>query len=284
MSAQRIDGKATAAAVRAAVREEALAFAAQHGRAPRLEVVLVGDDAASEVYVRNKERAAAKAGIAGQVRRLPASSSQPEVAALLGQLSADQAVDGILLQLPVPAHLDPDALILAIDPSKDVDGLHPVNAGRLLSGRPGLRPCTPLGCLHLLTELPLALSGQRALVVGRSILVGKPIALLLLEAHCTVTIAHSRTEDLAARVAEADILIAAAGRAGLIQGAWIREGATVIDVGIHRRADGSLTGDVDFAGAQARAAHITPVPGGVGPMTIAMLLRNTVQAARALRG
>ncbi|MBW2188180.1 MAG: bifunctional methylenetetrahydrofolate dehydrogenase/methenyltetrahydrofolate cyclohydrolase FolD [Deltaproteobacteria bacterium] len=268
--AELIDGKALAKEVRAEVRARAEAFRATHNRAPGLHVVLVGEDPASQVYVRNKERAAAKAGIDGRVHRLPAETSEADLLALIFELNGDDHIDGILVHI-----------VDAIDPAKDVDGLHPFNAGLLVVGRKGLRPCTPSGCMKMLEHIGCDPKGKRALVLGRSTLVGKPIALMLLEKHATVTIAHSRTEDLADRVRESDILIAAVGRTNLVKGDWVKEGAVVIDVGINRLDDGKLTGDVDFEGAKERAAHITPVPGGVGPMTIAMLLSNTVDAAEA---
>ncbi len=276
-----IDGKALAKEVRAEVKTRAEAFSAKHGRAPGLHVVLVGEDPASTVYVRNKERAAGKVGIAGEVHRLPAKTTESDVLALVAKLNAAPGIDGILVQLPLPDHLDDQTIVDAIDPRKDVDGLHPFNAGLLFVGRKGLRPCTPSGCMRMLDYVGCNPKGKRALVLGRSTLVGKPIALMLLERHATVTIAHSRTEDLADRVGEADIVVAAVGRPNLVKGDWIKEGAVVIDVGINRLDDGSLTGDVDFEGALKRASYITPVPGGVGPMTIAMLLSNTVDAAEA---
>ncbi len=276
-----IDGKALAKEVRAEVKTRAEAFSAKHGRAPGLHVVLVGEDPASTVYVRNKERAAGKVGIAGEVHRLPAKTTESDVLALVAKLNAAPGIDGILVQLPLPDHLDDQTIVDAIDPRKDVDGLHPFNAGLLFVGRKGLRPCTPSGCMRMLEHVGCNPKGKRALVLGRSTLVGKPIALMLLEKHATVTVAHSRTEDLADRVGEADIVVAAVGRPNLVKGDWIKEGAVVIDVGINRLDDGSLTGDVDFDGALKRASYITPVPGGVGPMTIAMLLSNTVDAAEA---
>jgi len=279
--AQLIDGKALAKTVRAEVKTRAEAFRAKHNRAPGLDVVLVGDDPASQVYVRNKERAAEKAGIQGRVHRLPAETSEADLLALIFELNGADDIDGILVQLPLPDHLHDQTIVDAIDPAKDVDGLHPFNAGLLSVGRKGLRPCTPSGCMRMLEHIGCDPKGKRALVLGRSTLVGKPIAMMLLEKHATVTIAHSRTEDLAERVREADIVIAAVGRANLVQGDWIQDGAVVIDVGINRREDGKLTGDVDFEGASAHTAYITPVPGGVGPMTIAMLLSNTVDAAEA---
>lgn len=279
-----IDGKAVAAKVRDEVKAGAAAFAARAGRPPRLDVVLVGDDPASHVYVRNKEKAAHEVGFAGGVHRLPAATTQLDLLAKVRALSDAHDVDGILVQLPLPAHLDALAVIDALDPRKDVDGLHPVNAGLLWVGRKGLRPCTPLGSMRLLDETGVKLDGARAIVVGRSNLVGKPIAAMLLERNATVTLAHSRTSELAARVAEAEVVIAAVGRAELIRGDWIRPDAVVIDVGINRGSDGKLVGDVEFAAAAARARAITPVPGGVGPMTIAMLLANTLAAAEARHG
>ena len=248
---------------------------------PGLATILIGPDPASQGYVESKQRACREIGIAPFDHRLPADVAADEVAALIAGLNARADVHGILLQLPVPAHLDADALIARIAPDKDVDGLHPLNQGRLLLGRPGLRPCTPLGVLHLIDRSGADLAGKRAVVVGRSPLVGRPTALLLLERHATVTVCHSRTEDIAKHVAQADVLVTATGRAGFIKGGWIKPGAVVIDVGISRAADGSPTGDVEFAAARARAAAISPVPGGVGPLTIAMLLANTLQAAEA---
>lgn len=274
-----LDGKAIAKKVRAEVKVRAEAFLASAGRKPGLHVVLVGEDPASQVYVRSKERAAGKTGLEGQVHRLPADTSQEALEALVGQLNADDSIDGILVQLPLPNHLDAQAVLDRIDPAKDVDGLTPMSAGLLLDGRQGLRPCTPSGCMRLLREAEVDLQGARALVVGRSLLVGKPVALMLLAANATVTVAHSRTKDLAARVAESDVVIAAVGRPEIVRGSWIKPGATVIDVGINRNEEGKLIGDVEYAGAAERAAWITPVPGGVGPMTIAMLLSNAVTAA-----
>ena len=279
--AELIDGKALAKEVRAEVKTRAEAFAAKHGRAPGLHVVLVGEDPGSQVYVRNKERAASKVGIAGKVHRLPAETPEADLLALIRELNGAPDIDGILVQLPLPDPMHDQAIVDAIDPSKDVDGLHPFNAGLLVVGRKGLRPCTPSGCMRMLEHVGCDPKGKRALVLGRSRLVGKPIAFMLLEKHATVTIAHSRTENLADRVREADIVIAAVGRPNLVKGDWVKEGAVVIDVGINRLEDGSLMGDVDFEGASKRASHITPVPGGVGPMTIAMLLSNTVDAAEA---
>jgi len=273
-----IDGKAVAAAVRGEVRERAAQLAAR-GIEPGLATVLVGDDRASQIYVGSKERACGEVGIRSFGHRLPASISQAELLDLIVRLGRDDRVHGILVQLPLPAPLEAQPIIEVIPPAKDVDGLHPVSQGRLLAGQPGMRPCTPLGVMRLLDETGVQLRGARAVVVGRSLLVGKPVALLLLERHATVTMCHSRTADLAGEVGRADILVAATGQAGLVQGDWVRPGAVVIDVGINRGADGKLTGDVEFGPAAERASHITPVPGGVGPMTVAMLLANTVTAA-----
>ncbi|MBC7506006.1 MAG: bifunctional methylenetetrahydrofolate dehydrogenase/methenyltetrahydrofolate cyclohydrolase FolD [Sandarakinorhabdus sp.] len=288
MSAVILDGKARAAALRASVAAGVADFVKTHGRAPGLTVVIVGDDPASAVYVRSKGRATQDAGMVSATHRLPATTSEAELLALVAALNTDPAVDGILVQLPLPHHIHADRVIAAIDPAKDVDGFHPVNAGRLATGLDALVPCTPSGCLMLITEALGDLAGREALVIGRSNIVGKPMAALLTVASATVTIAHSRTRDLAAHVARAEILVAAVGVAHLVKGEWIRPGACVIDVGMNRiaRADGTtkLTGDVDFDGALARAGWITPVPGGVGPMTIACLLRNTLLAAHARAG
>ena len=284
MGAQRIDGKAVAKQVRAEVKLKAAAFAERFGRPAGLEVVLVGEDPASQVYVRNKERASEKVGMRGAVHRLPADTSEAQLLELVGALNDNATVDGILVQMPLPSGLDADQIIAAIDPAKDVDGLTAHNAGLLALGRSGLRPCTPLGCMRLLEETGVEVKGKRAVIVGRSNLVGKPIAQLLLQRHATVTIAHSRTQALDAVCREADILVAAVGRLGLVKGDWVKPGAVVLDVGINRGQDGKLYGDVEFEGAAQRAAYITPVPGGVGPMTIAMLLQNTVEAAELRLG
>lgn len=276
-----IDGKAIAQKVRTEVAEEARRFEAAYGRKPGLHVVLVGDDAASAVYVRNKEAAAGRAGIAGAVHRMPADTPEAKVLAKVEELNAAEEVDGVLVQFPVPAQVSQERVLKTIHPDKDVDGLHAMNVGRLWSGLPGLVSCTPAGCLRLLEESEVPLAGRRAIVIGRSNLVGKPMAALLLQKHCTVTLAHSRTADLPARTREADIVIAAVGRARMVRADWIRPGAAVIDVGMNRGEDGKLCGDVDYGGCEAVAGCITPVPGGVGPMTIAMLLKNTVQAAWA---
>ncbi len=275
-----IDGKAVAAEVRAEVRA-AVEDLKRRGVTPRLHVVLVGDDPASASYVRGKEKQAREAGMGGETHRVRGDVSQDELQALVRSLSADPEVDGILVQLPLPKHLDPEPILLAIDPAKDVDGLHPVNAGLLATGRRGLVPCTPSGILRLLDHARVPLEGKHAVVIGRSNLVGKPVAFLLLARNATVTLCHSRTPDLPAVVGRADVVVAAVGKPAMVKGAWIREGAAVIDVGINRVGD-KLVGDVEPEAA-ARAAWITPVPGGVGPMTVAFLLANTVQACRARR-
>jgi methylenetetrahydrofolate dehydrogenase (NADP+)/methenyltetrahydrofolate cyclohydrolase len=279
-----IDGKAFALGLRGRVATLAAQFAARTGRQAGLAVVLVGADAASQVYVRNKGTATRDAGMASFEHRLPADTSEDELLTLVCALNADPAVDGILVQLPLPAHLDEQKVISAISPDKDVDGFHVINAGRLAVGQPGFVPCTPLGCVMLLKDRLGSLSGLDAVVIGRSNIVGKPMAQLLLAESCTVTIAHSRTRDLANVVRRADIVVAAVGRPEMVKGDWIKPGATVIDVGINRVAGSEpgktrLVGDVDFAGACKVAGAITPVPGGVGPMTIAVLLRNALVAA-----
>ncbi|HEX8449255.1 MAG TPA: bifunctional methylenetetrahydrofolate dehydrogenase/methenyltetrahydrofolate cyclohydrolase FolD [Allosphingosinicella sp.] len=289
MSAERIDGRAFAARLRERVAEAVPDFARAAGRAPGLAVVLVGDDPASQVYVRSKGRATEEAGMAGFEHRLPDSISQDELLALVGRLNGDETVDGILVQLPLPAGIDDQAVIEAIDPAKDVDGFHPINAGRLAIGEEGMVPCTPLGCLMLLKDRLGDMSGLEAVVIGRSNIVGKPMAQLLLAENCTVTVAHSRTRDLAGVVRRGDVVVAAVGRPEMVRGDWLKPGATVIDVGINRLdakdgGKGRLVGDVDFDGASQVAAAITPVPGGVGPMTIAVLLRNTLVAAHARAG
>jgi len=275
--ARRIDGKAIAKRVREEVRERVAALA-KRGIQPGLATVLVGDDPASAIYVRNKEKACREVGMESIGVKLPGSTTQAELLAVVDDLNRRADVHGILVQLPLPVDLDSNVVIERISPAKDVDGLHPVSQGRLLAGAPGLRPCTPLGVMRLLDEVGVDPRGRRAVVVGRSLLVGKPVALLLLERHATVTICHTRTSDLAAEVGSADIVIAAAGKPGAVRGEWIRAGATVIDVGTNRTEAG-LVGDVEYEAAARRAAHISPVPGGVGPMTIAMLLSNTADAA-----
>lgn len=274
-----IDGKAAAAELHAELAREAERLRAR-GVIPRLEVVLVGDDPASHSYVRGKVNTATRLGILSHDHLLPASATQEEVEALVSALNADPAVHGILLQSPFPSHLDYEAALLKVDPDRDVDGLHPMNAGRLMAGRCELPPCTPAGIIHLLKRHGAGLEGEEAVVVGRSLLVGKPVAQLLLGENCTVTMAHSRTVDLPAVCRRASILIAAVGRPGLITGDYIREGAIVIDVGI-TRVEGRLRGDVEWDSACRRASAITPAPGGVGPMTVAMLMRNTLRAAFA---
>lgn len=278
--AQIIDGKAVAQQVRNDVRTAVAAFRSEHAVAPGLATVLVGNDPASATYVRNKHKACAEVGIESIGHELPADASQQQLLALIKQLNERSDVHGILVQLPLPKHIDSDAIVDALDPEKDVDGLHPYNQARLVMGRDGLRPCTPLGCMRLIEVTGVELEGARAVVVGRSNLVGKPVAHLLLEKHATVTICHSRTRDLAAEVGNADVVVAAIGRLRQIRGEWIKLGAVVIDVGINLTAEGKLRGDVDFDGARERAGWITPVPGGVGPMTIAMLMGNTLMAAR----
>jgi methylenetetrahydrofolate dehydrogenase (NADP+)/methenyltetrahydrofolate cyclohydrolase len=286
MAAQIIDGKAIAERLRGEVAVEVAEFTAQVGRAPGLATVLVGDDPASAVYIGGKQRACAEVGIVGFDRRLPATASASEVADELRELGADAAVNGILLQLPVPGHLDGPALTGLIEPEKDVDGLTPVNAGLLSLGRPGLRPCTPCGIMELLADTGVELEGAEAVVVGRSNLLGKPMAQLLLAANATVTTCHSRTRDLRSVCARADVLVVAAGRPRLVGADFVKPGAVVIDVGMHRltpeeaQNKSGLVGDVDFGAVAEVAAAITPVPGGVGPLTVAMLLRNTLQAAR----
>ena len=275
MTATIIDGKKVAEALRAelAIKIETLPYQ------PGLAVILVGDDPASAVYVRSKDKAASGVGIAPRTIRLPATTPQAEVEALIRQLNDDNSVDGILLQLPLPAGLDAQSAIRLIDPAKDVDGLTPTNAGLLAAGQPALIPCTPLGAMKLLASAGVSLRGARALVLGRSVLVGKPVAALLTAADATVTIAHSRTRDLAAECRRAEVLIAAVGRPEMVRGDWVANGAVVSDVGINRRPDGKLVGDVAFDEVVGHAGAITPVPGGVGPMTIACLLENTLTAA-----
>jgi methylenetetrahydrofolate dehydrogenase (NADP+)/methenyltetrahydrofolate cyclohydrolase len=287
MTARVIDGKAFAATIRGKVADHVARLKADHGITPGLAVVLVGEDPASEVYVRNKGKQTAEAGMASFEHKLPAETSEADLLALVARLNADPAVHGILVQLPLPKHLDSDLVINAIEPAKDVDGFHISNVGLLGTGQKAMVPCTPLGCLMLLRDLHGDLSGMEAVVVGRSNIVGKPMAQLLLGDSCTVTIAHSRTRDLPDVVRRADIVVAAVGRPEMVKGDWIRPGATVIDVGINRiEVDGKtkLVGDVDYDSAAAVAGAITPVPGGVGPMTIACLLANTVTAACRANG
>jgi methylenetetrahydrofolate dehydrogenase (NADP+)/methenyltetrahydrofolate cyclohydrolase len=276
-----LDGKAVAARVRAEVAVQAAAFATARGRPPGLAVVQVGANPASSVYVRNKRKACAEAGIASFAYDLPETVTRAELLALVERLNADARVDGILMQLPLPPGLDANEIMDAIDPAKDVDGFHPHNTGLLAQKRPRLRPCTPFGVIRLAQEYGIALRGLRATVVGASNIVGRPMALELLLAGATVTVCHTGTRDLRAEVERAELVVAAVGRPGMVPGEWIREGAAVFDVGINRTESGSLVGDVDFEAARLRAGWITPVPGGIGPMTIAMLLSNTVDAANA---
>ncbi len=274
-----IDGKAVATAVRAQVARDVEAFHAETGRRPGLATVLVGDDPASGIYVGGKQKAGKEVGIAGFDHRLGADAARDDVVALLADLNADEAVSGIIVQLPLPGHLDGTELTGLVRPDKDVDGLTPISAGLLALGRPGLRPCTPAGVMRLLAEAGTDLQGAEAVVIGRSNLFGKPMAQLLLQANATVTVCHSRTRDLPEVARRADVLIAAVGQDRIVKADWVKPGATVIDVGINRSDDG-LHGDVDFDAVQDVAGAITPVPGGVGPMTIAMLLSNTLEAAR----
>ena len=283
MTAQIIDGKSFSAGLRGCVAERVATFVAHAGRAPGLAVVLVGEDAASAVYVRNKGKATREAGMVSVEHRLPADVPQDALLDLVDALNADPTIDGILVQLPLPPHIDERVVTTRIDPDKDVDGFHPVNAGRLATGLHGFVPCTPLGCLMLLKDVLGDLSGLDAVVIGRSNIVGKPMAGLLIAESCTVTVAHSRTRGLPEVVKRADIVVAAVGRAQMVKGDWLKPGATVIDVGINRTAEG-LVGDVDFAGALSVAGAVTPVPGGVGPMTIACLLRNTLISAERRAG
>ena len=288
MTAKVIDGKAAGAAIRQAVAARVGEFVQRTGRAPGLATVLVGEDPASAVYVRSKNRATAEAGMAGFAHNLPDTTSQAELLDLVAALNADDRVDGILVQLPLPPQIDAERVIAAIDPAKDVDGFHPINAGRLATGLESLVPCTPLGCLHLIKSELGNIAGLDAVVIGRSNIVGKPMALLLLGESATVTIAHSKTRDLPAVVRRADIVVAAVGRPEMVRGDWIKPGATVIDVGINRipteDGKGRLVGDVAFDEAAQVAAAVSPVPGGVGPMTIAMLMRNTLVAAHRRAG
>jgi methylenetetrahydrofolate dehydrogenase (NADP+)/methenyltetrahydrofolate cyclohydrolase len=284
VTAQLIDGKAVAAQVHERVRQAVAARVAAGHRAPALATVLVGADPASEIYVRNKRLTCEKIGIRSLPNHLDATVTEAELLAVVDRLNADDGIDGILVQLPLPKHIDADKVIERIRPDKDVDGFHPYNFGRLAQKTPTLRPCTPWGCVELLKSTGVPLAGKRALVVGQSNIVGRPMALELLLLGCTVTVAHSRTRDLAEEVGRAEILVVGTGIPEMIKGAWLRDGAIVIDVGINRLPTGKLCGDVEFAAAAERAAFITPVPGGVGPMTVAMLMDNTLTAARLRAG
>jgi methylenetetrahydrofolate dehydrogenase (NADP+)/methenyltetrahydrofolate cyclohydrolase len=284
MSAQIIDGKATAARLREQVKQQVAAHLAQGRRVPGLAVILVGNDPASEVYVASKRRDCAEVGIRSFAHDLPAETTQGDLLTLIDQLNEDPAVDGILVQLPLPRHIDTERVIERIHPDKDVDGFHPYNVGRLALRLPVLRPCTPRGVMVLLESTGLPIKGLDALVVGASNIVGRPMALELLLAGCTVTVTHRFTKDLQAHVERADLVVVAVGKPGLVKGEWIKPGAIVVDVGINRLPDGKLVGDVDFERARTRAGWITPVPGGVGPMTRALLLQNTLEAAERLHG
>lgn len=283
MSAQILDGKALAAEIRSEVKTQVAALA-EKGVSTALAVILVGDDSASQVYVRNKIKACADTGIRSLEFRMPAETTQQQLLAKIAELNADESVDGILVQLPLPKQINADAVISAIDPAKDVDGFHVANAGALVTGKQGFVPCTPFGVMRLIEKSGVNPRGKSAVIVGRSNIVGKPMALLLLAADATVTVAHSYTPDLSAVTRNADILVAAAGRAKLIKADMVKPGAVVIDVGMNRDENGKLCGDVDFAEVKEIAGSITPVPGGVGPMTIAMLMQNTVLAAQMRRG
>lgn len=280
MVAKIIDGKALAAKIRAEVATEVAAMKQQGSRAPGLAVILVGEDPASSIYVRNKRQACEEAGIKSFHHALPASISEAQLIELIDKLNHDAEVDGILLQLPLPNHIDSDKVLEAIDPRKDVDGFHPFNLGRLAQRRPLLRPCTPYGVMALLDNIGQVYKNRHAVIVGASNIVGRPMAFELLLAGCTITVCHRFTENLEHFIKQADIVVSAAGKPGLIKGSWIKDGATVIDVGINRLPDGTITGDVEYATAKERAAWITPVPGGVGPMTVATLLKNTLIAAK----
>ena len=282
MPAQIIDGKALALRLREGIAQEVGALGKDTGITPGLAAVLVGDDPASAVYVRNKKIACEKAGLYPQEHRLPASTTQEVLLALVSQLNADPKIHGILVQLPLPSHVESKEILQAVSPEKDVDGFHPVNVGRLVEGNPVFVPCTPKGVIHMIDSTGEEIAGKRAVVIGRSNIVGKPVAMLLLHRHATVTVCHSRTKDLPAVVGEADIVIAAIGKPLFVTSEMVKSGAIVIDVGINRLADGKLVGDVDFDRVKERASWLTPVPGGVGPMTIAMLLQNTLESAKRL--
>lgn len=277
--AQRIDGKLISAAVREELKADCAAFVAEHGYAPGLAVVIVGEDPASQVYVRNKKRGCEEVGYYSEVHELPAETTQEELNALVDRLNADSRIHGILVQLPLPKHLDENEVLLRISPEKDVDAFHPYNVGKIMIGDYDFLPCTPAGVMELLKRSGVEVAGKRCVVIGRSNIVGKPMAMLLLHANGTVTVCHSRTKDLAEICRQADILVVAIGRADFVGADMVKPGAVVIDVGMNRRADGKLTGDVDFEAVEPIASAITPVPGGVGPMTITMLLKNTLTAA-----
>ena len=277
--AKIIDGKLISAQIREEIAEKVKKYNEKTGKLPGLAVIIVGEDPASQVYVRNKKKACEQVGFYSRVYELPAETTQEELNALVEKLNGDEQIHGILVQLPLPRHLNEEDVLLKIDPSKDVDAFHPYNVGMITIGNPGFLPCTPAGVMQLLIRSGIEISGKECVVVGRSNIVGKPMALLLLAANGTVTVCHSRTRDLAEVCRRADILVAAIGKADFFTGDMIKEGAVVIDVGMNRRADGKLTGDVDFASVEPKASYITPVPGGVGPMTITMLLQNTLWAA-----
>ena len=279
-TARIINGKEIAAQVRAELKSEIQALKESSGVTPGLTVVLVGENPASVVYVRNKAKACEEVGIRSTQHKMPGTTTQAELLKLIKELNASKEVHGILVQLPLPKQINEEAILEEISPLKDVDGFHPYNMGRLMIGNPLLQPCTPFGVMRLIESTGIDLAGKEAVVVGRSNIVGKPMAMMLLRRNATVTICHSKTKDLADRIAKADVVVAAVGRAEFVKGDWIKEGAVVIDVGINRTPEGKLVGDVDFEGASLRAGFITPVPGGVGPMTIAMLLKNTVEAAK----
>ena len=283
--AQRIDGKAISAEIRAELKEQTARFCEENGYAPGLAVIIVGDDPASRVYVRNKKRGCEEIGFHSEVYELSADTTQEALCALVDRLNADPAIHGILVQLPLPAHLDESEVLLRISPTKDVDAFHPYNVGKIMIGDYDFLPCTPAGVMELIRRSGIEPAGKRCVVIGRSNIVGKPMAMLLLHANGTVTVCHSRTKDLAAITREADILVVAIGRADFVGADMVKPGAVVIDVGMNRREDGKLTGDVDYAAVEPIASAITPVPGGVGPMTITMLLKNTLTAARmAVKG
>ena len=282
--AKIIDGKAISAQVRAEIKEQTAQFVAKHGIRPGLAVIIVGDNAASQVYVRNKRRACEEVGFYSEAYELPAATTQDELNALVDKLNADDNIHGILCQLPLPSHLDENQVILRIRPDKDVDAFHPYNVGKIMIGDYSFLPCTPAGVMALLERSGIDVAGKECVVVGRSNIVGKPQAMLLLHKHGTVTVCHSRTRNLSEICRRADVLVAAIGKADFFTADMIKEGAVVIDVGMNRRADGKLTGDVDFVSVEPKASYITPVPGGVGPMTITMLMQNTLTAARSFVG